>query len=312
MALQSNKRNIIALLFAILMAFGGFAQPVTTEDKNSDYKDPKSHEKFRKRSNAVGAWQINKLKGGALVVRLKTNKMLIDELVKQGNTELAEQRRVEQFAINKNTMLAFLDHFNFCKVYFIYSNSSDSLLKGARGGIFLDTTLSVNPSITMPEDFYLLVERDYAYNSSIGFVEEDSARYYVEKGNPVKEMAFVVKNKYSHQLKGPFPYYVKEKSFMGASYPFPVKIVEDGQGGSTILYAVNKTYLQDLSASTDTRSKKGTFPPGYKSVEIPKHFTYEKLSEYVSELNGNLFQYHRDNASFDETRLNPEVKRFLY
>jgi hypothetical protein len=312
MAHWLNKK--IASLVVLVFALNSFGQTVTPviaaeHESNTDYKDPKGHEKFGKRSRAVGSWQINQLKNGALVVRLKTNKMAIDELMKSGNTKRAEEIRLEQFAINKNTMFAYLDKYKFSKVYFIYSNSSDSLLNGARSGIFLDTNLVINPSITMNEQYYLIAERDYAYNSSIGFVQEDSAKFYIEKGNPVKEMSVILKNKYNHQLKGPFPYYVNEKTFMDAGYDFPIKTVPAQNGSSGIMYTVNKTYFQDMQTAPD---KRVIYPAGTQTVRIKKQFTYEKLAEYVDQLNDNLTRYHRENPSPESTKGFADAKPFLY
>lgn len=302
---------ICALIF---MGLSAFSQKETDEANYSDYKDPKQFEKFNKRRKTIGAWQINELKKGALVVRLKTNKLLIDNLIKQGNSELARQKELEMYAINKNTIFAYLDNFNFCKIYFMYSSSSDSLLAGQRSGIFLDTTLSVNPAIVMNESFYVLAERDFAYNSSIGFVKEDSAKLVVEKGNPVKEMSVILKNKYGHQLKAPFPYYVKEKNFMDAGFDFPIRISPAANGGQQISFYVNRTYLQDLktnSVPNNARSTKAS-SNGLTTVKVKKQFTYEKLSLYVEELNQNLKDYYQANPSPDPTRISPALKVFLY
>jgi hypothetical protein len=310
MAHWLNKK--VATLIAFIFAFNAFGQMTTEGTGETDYKDPKGHEKFRKRSHAVGSWQINQLKNGALVVRLKTNKMAIDELMKAGNTKRAEEVRLEQYAINKNTMFAYKDNYTFSKVYFIYSNSSDSLLNGARSGIFLDTNMVVDPSITMNESFYLIAERDYAYNSSIGFVEEDSAKFYIEKGNPVKEMAIILKNKYGHQLKSPFPYFVAEKTFMDGGYDFPIKTVPTSNGNSKIVYVVNKTYLQDLKSAESAGRSAPVSSTRTQTVKVKKHYTYEKLAEYVSELNDNLTRYHRENPSSEEPKGFADARRFFY
>lgn len=296
------------------MGLTTFSQKEKDDDNYSDYKDPKQFEKFNKRRKTIGAWQINELKKGALVVRLKTNKLLIDNLIKQGNTQLAQQKELEMYAINKNTIFAYLDNFNFCKIYFIYSNSSDSLLKGRRSGIFIDTALKVNPSIVMNEAFYILAERDFAYNSSIGFVTEDSAKNVVEKGNPVKEMSIILKNKYGHQLKAPFPYYVKEKTFMDAGYDFPISISTKPTNGIQISFYVNRTYLKDLKANNVPNNFKATksTSQGLTVVKVKKQYTYEKLSLYVEELNQNLKDYYQANPSPDPTRITPVFKAFLY
>ena len=312
MARWLNKL-LIALVF-ILSSLFSFSQQEEYDGNDKDYKDADQFEKFRKRSITVSAWQIHQLKEGALVVRLRTNQILIDALLKQGNKKLAREKQLEQFAINKNTLFAYKENFTFCKLYFIYSNSSDSLLEGARSGIFLDSNLVVDTSIIMNEGFYLVAERDFAYNSSIGFVPEDSARKTRERGNPVKEMAVVIKNKYGHQLKTPFPYYVKEKNYMNSAYNFPIKIITNGDGSQSFLFTINKTYLEDLKTKPEPKnvSIKGVDNSLTTTVKIKKEFTYEKLSLAITELNDNLYQTYKVYPKPDVSRIKSDVRLFLY
>jgi len=312
MVLQSNKK--ISLLLLLLFFYTSIVSQQDSEEAPStsqDYKDPVQHEKFYKRRKLVGAWQINQLKQGALVVRLRTNKLLIDELIKNGQKELALQKELELFAINKNTMFAFIDNFNFCKVYFISANYSDSLVNGARQGIFLDTNLTVDPSIEMKESFYLLAERDYAYNSSIGFVPENMAKNQRENGNAVKQMAFVVKNKYGHQLKSPFPYAVGEKTFMNAQYELPISVVSNKNGNRVFSFYVNKHLLYDLENEKNRTNKTVSFS-GNTKVKVSRQFTYEKLAIAVLQLNTNMQSYFQSTPAPDPLRIPHDAKLFLY
>ena len=64
--------------------------------------------KFYRRRKIVGSWQINQLKdGGALVVKLKANTLLINALEKKGEVKLAQQRKIETAGVNVNVMRAF-------------------------------------------------------------------------------------------------------------------------------------------------------------------------------------------------------------
>lgn len=304
--------NKIACLFLLILALPVFSQQ--KDDATfapNDYKDPAQFEKFKKKKNAVANWQINELKQGAIVVRLKTNKKLIDDLIAHGKTDLALEKEKEQYVINANTYHAYKDYLKFCKVYFILSNSSDSLLNGTRSGIFLDSTLKIDPSITMNEKFYLLAERDYGYNSSIGFVTEDTARKVIEGGNPVREMAIVLKNKYGHQLKGPFPYSVKEKNFMDALYDIPVSVSGAPGNNLQISYTVNRTYLEDLKEK-DKGKAVTVKTTGNTTAKIKKQFTYEKLALAVDELNDNLERFYRSSPKQEVDKMDPSVKPFLY
>lgn len=311
MALLLNR----LLLFLFLTSCMVVMSQSDNESKNihgsTDYKDPKQFEKFRKKKAIISAWQINQLKEGALVVRLKTNRKLIEALRLQGKADLAFEKEKEQFAININTYHAYKDYLNFCKVYFMFSNSSDSLLNGTRSGIFLDSNLMVDPSITMNEKFYLLAEHDYGYNSSIGFVKEDSARKVVEVGNPVREMAVVIKNKYGHQLKGPFPYCVKEKNSNLTSYIMPITVTNLPEGGTTLFFMVNATFLADLSEK-DKGEKVVQKTYGNSTVKVKKQYTYEKIAEAVDQMNDNLKQFYRANPAPDLNRIDPAMKDFFY
>lgn len=278
MALLSDKKIVVLVLFFISF-FGLNAQ--TNEDiyTPKDYKDKKQFEKYRKRRIVIAGWQINQLKEGALVVRLKTNQKVIEALRKQGNEALASEKELEQFAINRNTMLAYRSQLTFCKLYFMFSYNSDSLLRGSKKGIFLDSNLTADPTIVMNEKFYLIAERDYAYNSSIGFVKEDSAKYVSENGNPVKEMAVVVKNKYGHQLKAPFPYYIKDKTYAGAKAGVKETVIYNGTS---------------------------------RDVLIGKQFSKEKLWQYIGIFNDNLNQCHQASPKPEMDKIDPSILPFLY
>lgn len=303
--------NKLLWSFTLLLSLHTQGQSAGASSPNrsdySDYKDADQHERFYKRRKAVGAWQINQLKRGAVVVRLKTNTRAISGLRAQGKALEADLLEAETFVINKNTVAAWLDNFNFCKVYFIYSNASDSLLKGGRGGFFLDTNLLIDPSIVMNETYYVISERDYAYNSSIGFVPEEQARKVFEKGNPAKPMAFILKNKYGHQLKNPMPHEVPERS-TGAGFYLPVSI-SPAPGQDRISYTVNRNPPEKLEKAEALGSKKSQTP---NEVAVPKHFTYFKLAQSVSQLNSDLISYYQKTPAPEVDKIPEDVKPFLY
>jgi hypothetical protein len=256
----------------------GIAQKGSDADhvfRPGDYKDNKQFHNFYKRRNIIAKWQINELKNGALVVRLHNNKNLIESLKKMGKADLAAQKELEMMAINKNILMAFTRYYNFSKVYFFFSSSSDTLLKGTRSGIFLDTNLVVDPKIEMKEKYYLLAEHDDVYNSSIGFVPEDTANLVKETGNPSKEAAIVIKNKYGHQLKDPFPFYTLNKS------------LETGTPVTNVMIG-------------------GVVVP----VKMDKKDRLEKHYAYVNNLNKHFVKFYEDNKGSEIT--DPEVKPFLY
>ncbi len=303
MALRLNKRFtlfLLGFLWGLLLC----AQESGITPEYKDYKDKDQFETFYKRRKKIAVWQINQLHKGALVVRLRTNKHLLEALQSKGENELARKKAAEQFVVNKNTMMAYLRYFNFCKVYFIYSSSSDSLLNGARKGIFLDTNLRIQPNLEMTETFYLLAERDMAFNSSIGFVKEDSARLVIERGNPVKEMGVVLKNKYGHQLKAPMPYYEQVKTY-NISY-VPGIALPQPQTGTYLWFPVSLGYSKERLKEMYPGSGDGF------DLDVRKPFLPEKMRYLVSMFNDRLFRFYKIAQMPDGVPVDKDIAPFLY
>jgi len=297
MGLKLNKLFFLITAFTASFTLGFAQEDMRYSDK--DYHNKKQFEGYRAKRLAVGAWQINQLKNGALVVRLKTNQLLINALLKNADTLKARAVQLETAAINLNTIKAYIDNYNFSKLYFIYSSSSDSLLNGKRENIFIDTNLVVNPNIVMVEEFYLLAERDKAYSSTIGFVKEDTAKFVSEGVNAVKEMAVVIKNKYGHQLKAPFPYLSLNR--IDKQPPFSVVICING-----IPIPFNVKRGMGLFATKSKNKYKGMV------LNIPKYALYSRIALAISNLNDELRIYYLKNLNQDIEKLYPELKPFLY
>ncbi|HWY12046.1 MAG TPA: hypothetical protein VN026_12015 [Bacteroidia bacterium] len=271
-------RSLSKIVFCLLISVSGFSQTGNDADqvfRPQEYKDQDQFRNFAQRRNIIGKWQINQLKIGALVVRLHNNQKLIEGLKKMGNADLAAQKEYEQMAINKNIVLAFTKYYTFSKVYFFYSSNSDTLLKGATSGIFLDTNLTVIPTIEMKEKFYLIAESDDVYNSSIGFVRSDTAKFIKETGNAAKEAAIVIKNKYGHQLKDPFPFFVTNKSVIIGT---PVVNILIGNKNVPIVLE--------------------------KKQRVERHYAY------VKNLNKYFNSFYNSSKDFEVS--DPEMKPFLY
>lgn len=298
MAQRLNK------LILVLFVFSAMCLPAqndpTDRSAEKEYKDGEQFEKFYKRRKMIGAWQINQLKDGALIVKLKANTILINALEKKGDTKLAAEKRLETAGVNVNIMRAFLKNYNFSKVYFIYSQLADTLLKGARENIFLDTNLLVDPKIVMTEKFYLLAENDRIYNSTIGFIPEDSARVVTEKGSPTTSEEFmVIKNKYGHQLKKPFPYSSKIKAGLDKTPEVSYIMLN---GFSTPFNVVNLVRRKDAMSFNYNGERMEVF--------IQKSYLYERLMLTVQMLNENFYTYYQANPI--PSRMAPALKPFLY
>lgn len=297
MAQKLNKWLLWLLMVTTAPLAGQDDAPPRAGDM--EYKDGDQFEKFRRRRRLISAWQVNQLREGALVVKLKTNQLVVNALRNAGDTVGAEVKRIEAAGINANMVRAFRNHFTFCKLYFIFSQSGDSLLNGTRRGIFLDTSLQVDPAIELKENFYMLAETDQLYNSTIGFVPEDSARLVKEKGSPTtQEPYLVVKNKYGHQLKKPFPYFSKIKA--GLEHSAEVAYIQvDGQ---RIPFNVVVLAKKRNAMSFNHRGAR-------IEVFIPKSYIYERLALTVENLNYELQAYFQSSPA---PRVRDDLKPFLY
>lgn len=206
------KLNNIITILILLSSVVSYSQESDgpKPPKVTDYKSDSSYKDYSSLRFKVAKAQINKLKnGGALLVRLKTNTNTINRLKTAGNIDLATQVERETQLTNKAIIRAYNKKFEFCPVYFFYSDCSDSVKHKNLTGIFVDSTLSVNSSIVCNATFYLVAEQGSIYDSSLGIVSESQAPKAVEKGTASKEVAIVVKNRYFIQLHKPFPYYQK-------------------------------------------------------------------------------------------------------
>jgi hypothetical protein len=312
MAPKLNRGITFVVVFILNVTFLLAQDDQRSGDK--DYKNKEQFERFLKRRKVVGAWQINQLRTGALVVRLKTNKILINALLKQGDIVSAREKQFEMKCININIMRAFRYNYDFSKVYFIYSSSSDSLLKGIRNNIFLDSNLMIDPSIKMNEKFYLLAERDNAYNSSIGFVKEDTAKNLKENGYSIKEMAIVVKNKYGHQLKKPFPYLAGDRPVFIPNESLVFKMTID-----RLLVPINISkgtlFAKRKPLLATKRNKDATsflYEGNRLILYVPKRLTYARLALSIGNFNEELKRFYRASPDFTDDKISEDVKPFLY
>ncbi len=246
-----------------------------------EYHKKDDFKKYNKRSKQISAWQIQNLKFGAIVVRLQNNHLKIEACKKRGDIKLAKQVMAETKLYMRMMTKAYTENFDFCEVYFMYQQYSDSLFKGVRKGIFIDTTLAIDPSIEMKESYYLIAEKDYVYNSSVGFVKEDSANVVKESGNRTIEAPVVLKNKYVHQLKDPFPYYIN-RSFLRTTSKYLTSEKISFEGGP----------VEEIFFETSKENK------------------FEKQEEYIRYLNFRLKDFYQKNQGelIDDKSLQP----FLY
>ncbi|MCX6297072.1 MAG: hypothetical protein NTX97_13630, partial [Bacteroidetes bacterium] len=98
------------------------------------------------------------LKNGALFIRLKTSFLKINALKKTGKDKEAEEIRLSQEATNMSIIKAFKENFNFCKVYFFYSDHSTEVKEGKYKAVIFNSDMKIDSSFN--SDNYLIGEFD--------------------------------------------------------------------------------------------------------------------------------------------------------
>lgn len=151
--------------------------------------------------------QLENLKTGALVVRLKTNDRSIESYRKAGQIELADRLTEERKKQNQKLSDAFRTYFDYCKVYFIYAKNTDDLLAGKQN-IFLNDTLAIDTSIHLTEKYFLIAE----YGLITSNMRPDEYHYknvnYTEATSSAASTSVVfISDTTLTQLKEPFPFY---------------------------------------------------------------------------------------------------------
>lgn len=134
--------------------------------------------------------QLNKMKNSFILVRLKTDSLKIQSLEKQGFSDEAKKVKLDLYKENREIILSFSKTFNFCPVYFFYSNSSDKIRKGELKGIVFDFDMNVVEDELLSSKKFFTAEFGKTENLGIhGLILMDS--YFVP-------------------LKSPFPFYQRQ------------------------------------------------------------------------------------------------------
>ena len=182
--------------------------------------ESKKEKNFHKTLYATTTMQINQLKNGALLVRLKTNALALEALRKSGKEQQANALERNQAEINRNILEAFQGKFKFCSVYFFFSNYSEAVKnKTFDRVVFLNDNLQPDSTIKFTKGTFLVAD--------FGVIEQDTARY-AENTLIIPDDNFSVKQSKTYyggpsfgyegliirsdalvQLRHPFPYFVR-------------------------------------------------------------------------------------------------------
>lgn len=194
--------------FTVLVLFVSalFTSPIFSQGLPAQIYRPHGaeYEPFREKQVAID--NIKNLRKGALLVRLKTRQNTIDAFEERGYKKMAQQVKKEQRESNKKLMKAFKENFNFCQVYFFYSEDSENVLENNLEGIFLNDNLEKDASI--------IVKEEHIFTAEIGSLITDPVVTYRDgtesnTTSGMSESVLVIKDDDFEQLRRPFPYYVK-------------------------------------------------------------------------------------------------------
>ncbi len=156
---------------------------------------------------------------GALLIRLETQRYKIDALKRSGNIAAANKAQAKLDKKNRSIIKAFRDTFDFCPVYFFYSDQSKYVSRNQLDSLtFVNDSLEADPSISFSEQLFLTGE--FSELQEIRTNIEDEIYYYrgpdgielKKKGQGYTNQGFsalVICDKNFTQLKRPFPYYIK-------------------------------------------------------------------------------------------------------
>lgn len=158
---------------------------------------------------------IQRLKDGALFVRLQTASLKIEGLKSVGRHREAEETRMTQKVLNQAIMLAFQKNYTFSKVYFFYNYNSDKI---------------------RASDFNILLDGN---GSPISSAERESIRHFyiaefknldltsVSQAGGGGFEGLVVHDANFKQLERPFPYFSRSFSSMKLFYKGPSTVVSE-------------------------------------------------------------------------------------
>ncbi len=136
-----------------------------------------------------------------LLVRLQTKESSLQAYRNAGRHKFADKKELEQKALNQHIINAFRKNFNFCEVYFFYSNESSKIIEQKyHETIFLNDSLQKTPSIKPSlEAYYYYIAEFKTISSETGI------------------QGLIIMDSEFKQLNKPFPFFAKNPFFASKS-----------------------------------------------------------------------------------------------
>ncbi len=102
--------------------------------------------------------EIESLRNGSLLVRLKTGELQAAAMERSGNATEANEYRRKQKEENLAIVKAFIRNFRFCPVYFFFSSCSQKISNKDFEGCLLNNELLPDSSRIPPTSVFLIAE----------------------------------------------------------------------------------------------------------------------------------------------------------
>jgi hypothetical protein len=174
-----------------------------------------SARRIRKR---IAGRQIQQLRDGALLVRLKTSEPTIRAMKSKGMHYEAGQTQKQQRMENIALVRAFEQFYTFSELRFFMSHDSKKVKANEFEGIFVNDSLEVDSNLFLRNKKHIFIaeyadiEPDtavifshYEWESTGDFAMVQVPMFYGGGGNSF--MALVIRDEEFEQLHRPFPYY---------------------------------------------------------------------------------------------------------
>lgn len=166
---------------------------------------------------------LRQLRGGCIIVRLKTNDRSVAAYRRAGKNEIADKVQEARKKTNEKIYDAFMNNMTFCNVYFIYANETKAFEEGNHK-IFLNADLQHDTTIVFTDTFHVWCEYGSAepyskYTDNSAFPVSGIARKMDRESNleetpsgsttdATASSSLVLYDANFEQFQRPFPYAV--------------------------------------------------------------------------------------------------------
>jgi len=168
----------------------------------------------RQEAKDIAQNQIHKLKSSFLLVRLYNKKNVVEALEAKGMMKRANAVKAKQEETNKEIITSF-KNFDFCEVYFFYSDNSTDLIKGEYENVtlFNETGVIKESILTGPNffvaDFGVLKNENTRSSDESGENKSGITKVKKYKGDKSStKRCMFLRDSELNQLDRPFPFRV--------------------------------------------------------------------------------------------------------